>query len=202
MFKGGGLLGIIAVVIIAFVGVVSFFYNSIDVDYVKTGGEIVEKLESDLNIYLREKNMEERDKIDGRINEYINKITEVSYEFIPRFYLARSTYFQSKGLYNEALSDLDIVLNSKWIEREIACINKAVIYEKMGKIEDALLTYDMIIKQTKFNFIKIKALIGKALIIESRDKNIAIGIYDEISKFSYENNLYVNIAKNKLLQLK
>ena len=40
----------------------------------------------------------------------------------------------------------------------------------MGQIEDALLVYDGIIKQTKFEFIKVKALLGKALIVEGRDK--------------------------------
>ncbi|AYE36024.1 hypothetical protein DB313_00650 [Borrelia turcica IST7] len=200
MFKGRVFIGILAVIV--FVGIIAVFYSSMDVDYVKTGGEIVEKLESDLNLYLREKNSEGKNKIELRIEESINKVTDVAYEFLPRFYLARSTYFQSKNLYKEALDDLDIVLKSKWIEREIAYINKAVIYEKMGQIEDALLVYDGIIKQTKFEFIKVKALLGKALIVEGRDKNMAIDIYDQISKFSYENNLYVNIAKNKLLQLK
>ncbi|UER67334.1 hypothetical protein LKV13_00630 [Borrelia sp. BU AG58] len=200
MFKGRVFIGIL--LIIVFVGIVVVFYISMDVDYVKTGGEIVEKLEGDLNLYLRGKSDEEKGRIELRIKEYIGMVADVSHEFFPRFYLARSTYYQSKGLYREALDDLDIVLNSKWIEREIAYLNKAVIYEKMGQMEDALLAYDNLIKKTKFEFMKIKALLGKALIFEDKDKDVAVSVYEQISNFSYENNLYVNIAKNKLLQLK
>ncbi|UGQ15832.1 tol-pal system YbgF family protein [Borrelia sp. RT5S] len=200
MFRGKIFVGILAAVVLA--GIVVVFYSSMDVDYVKTGGEIVEKLEGDLNLYLRERSDEERNKIELRIKESIGKMEDVSHEFFPRFYLARSTYLQSKGLYKEALDDLDVVLKSKWIEKEIAYLNKAVIYEKMGQMEDALLAYDNIIKKTKFEFIKVKALLGKALVVEGKDKNMAIKIYEQISNFSYENNLYVNIARNKLLQLK
>ncbi|WKC57708.1 tol-pal system YbgF family protein [Borrelia sp. P9F1] len=200
MFRGKIFIGILAVIV--FVSIVAVFYSSMDVDYVKTGGEIVEKLEGDLNLYLRERGDEERSKIELGIKESIGKVGEIAHEFFPRFYLARSTYLQSKGLYKEALDDLDIVLKSKWIEREIAYLNKAVIYEKMGQVEDALLVYDNIIKQTKFEFMRIKALLSKALIVEVKDKNMAVDIYEQISNFSYENNLYVNIAKNKLLQLK
>ena len=79
MFKGRVFIGILAVIV--FVGIIAVFYNSMDVDYVKTGGEIVEKLESDLNLYLREKNSKEKNKIELRIEESINKVTDVAYEF-------------------------------------------------------------------------------------------------------------------------
>lgn len=72
----------------------------------------------------------------------------------------------------------------------------------MGQVEDALLIYDNVIKQTKLDFIKIRALLGKAVLIEAKDKKLAIEIYSKIANFSYENNLYVNVAKNKLLQLR
>ncbi|WP_199911288.1 hypothetical protein [Candidatus Borreliella tachyglossi] len=200
MFKNKFFMGILAIIV--FVGIIVIFYNSMDVDYVKAGGGIVEGLESDLNMYLREKNLEEKRKIAIKIEESINKIADVSYEYLARFYLARSTYFQSKGLYKEALDDLNIVIRSGRIERELAYVNKAVIYEKMGQMEDALLVYDNVINQTKLDFIKIRALLSKALLIEDRDKSLAIEIYEQVSNFSYENNLYVNFAKNKLWYLK
>ncbi|AAX17468.1 hypothetical protein BT0126 [Borrelia turicatae 91E135] len=200
MFKNKFFIGIFAVIV--FVGIVVYFYSSMDVDYVKAGGEVVENLERDLNLYLRAKNIEEKLELESKIEESINKRDDVAYEFLSRFYLARSTYFQSKGLYKEALEDLDIVIGSKWIERELAYLNKAVIYEKMGQVDNALIIYDNLIKQTKLDFIKIRALLGKAVLIETRDKKLAIDIYSEIANFSYENNLYVNLAKNKLLQLR
>ncbi|AHE62470.1 tetratricopeptide repeat protein [Borrelia parkeri] len=200
MFKNKFFIGIFAVIV--FVGIVVCFYSAMDVDYVKVGGEVVENLERDLNLYLRAKNIEEKLELESKIEESINKRDDVAYEFLSRFYLARSTYFQSKGLYKEALEDLDIVIGSKWIERELAYLNKAVIYEKMGQVDNALIIYDNLIKQTKLDFIKIRALLGKAVLIETRDKKLAIDIYSEIANFSYENNLYVNIAKNKILQLR
>lgn len=200
MFKNKFFIGIFAVIV--FVGIVVYFYSSMDVDYVKAGGEVVENLERDLNLYLRAKNIEEKLELESKIEESINKRDDVAYEFLSRFYLAKSTYFQSKGLYKEALEDLDIVIGSKWIERELAYLNKAVIYEKMGQVDNALIIYDNLIKQTKLDFIKIRALLGKAVLIETRDKKLAIDIYSEIANFSYENNLYVNLAKNKLLQLR
>ncbi|UPA11829.1 hypothetical protein [Borrelia venezuelensis] len=200
MFKNKFFIGIFTVIV--FVGIVVYFYSSMDVDYVKAGGDVVENLERDLNLYLRAKNIEEKLELESKIEESINKRDDVAYEFLSRFYLARSTYFQSKGLYKEALEDLDIVIGSKWIERELAYLNKAVIYEKMGQVDNALIIYDNLIKQTKLDFIKIRALLGKAVLIETRDKKLAIDIYSEIANFSYENNLYVNLAKNKLLQLR
>ncbi|WP_421622950.1 hypothetical protein R5397_03765 [Borrelia sp. MN22-0132] len=200
MFKNKFFIGILAVIV--FVGIVICFYSSMDVDYVKAGGEVVENLERDLNLYLRAKNIEEKIELESKIEESINKRNDVAYEFLSRFYLARSTYFQSKGLYKEALEDLDIVIGSKWIERELAYLNKAVIYEKMGQVDNALIIYDNLINQTKLDFIKIRALLGKAVLIETRDKKLAIDIYAEIANFSYENNLYVNLAKNKLLQFR
>ncbi|AAX16648.1 hypothetical protein BH0126 [Borrelia hermsii DAH] len=200
MFKNKFFVGILAVIV--FVGIILCFYDSMDIDHVKAGGEVVENLERDLNLYLRAKNAEEKLKLEPKIEEAVNKRDDVAHEFLPRFYLARSTYFQIKGLYKEALKDLDIVIGSKWIERELAYINKAVVYEKMGQVEDALLIYDNVIKQTKLDFIKIRALLGKAVLIEAKDKKLAIEIYSKIANFSYENNLYVNVAKNKLLQLR
>ncbi|AHH10282.1 hypothetical protein bcCo53_000124 [Borrelia coriaceae] len=200
MFKNKFFVGILAIIV--FVGIVIYCYGSMDVDYVKEGGEVVENFERDLSLYLRAQNVEEKHQLELKIEEFVKKRDDVAYEFLPRFYLARSTYFQSKGLYKEALEDLDIVIDSKWIERELAYLNKAVVYEKMGQVEDALLIYDNLLKQTKLDFIKIRALLSKAVLVESRDKKLAIDIYSEIVNFPYENNLYVNVAKNKLLQLK
>ncbi|QFP48286.2 hypothetical protein O5404_03675 [Borrelia miyamotoi] len=200
MFKNKFFIGILAVIV--FFGVIAFFYDSVDVDYVKTGGEVVEELERDLNIYLRSKDKEEKRKLEFKIEAAISDKHDIAYEFIPRFYLARSTYFQNKGLYKKAIDDLDMIIDSKWIERDLAYINKAVIYEKMGQPENALLIYDDVIKQTRLDFIKIRALLSKAALIEVRDKKLAVEIYEKISNFSYENNLYINLAKNKLLQLR
>ncbi|AHH05289.1 hypothetical protein BmHG_00131 [Borrelia miyamotoi] len=200
MFKSKFFIGILTVIV--FLAVIAFFYVSVDVDYVKTGGEVVENLERDLNIYLRTKDEEEKRKLEFKIEAAISDGHDIAYEFIPRFYLARSTYFQNKGLYKKAIDDLDMIIDSKWIERDLAYINKAVVYEKMGQPENALLIYDDVIKQTRLDFIKIRALLSKAALIEVRDKKLAVEIYEKISNFSYENNLYINLAKNKLLQLR
>ncbi|WP_024654127.1 tetratricopeptide repeat protein [Borrelia persica] len=200
MFKSKFFMGILAVII--FVGIIIYFYDFSDMDYVKEGGEIVENLERNLNLYLRTKNVEEKQSLASEIEKALDKRGDVAYEFLPRFYLAKSTYSQSKGLYKEALEDLDIVVKSKWIERDLAYINKAVIYEKMGQVEDALLMYDNVINQAKLDFIKIRALLGKAVLVELQDKKLAVDIYERIANFSYENNLYVNFAKNKLFQLR
>ncbi|APR64634.1 hypothetical protein baBA2_000123 [Borrelia anserina] len=200
MFKNKFFMGIL--IVIVFVGIIVFFYGSMDIDYVKVGGGVVESLEKDLNLYLRTNNTEERRTLEIKIEEYINKIDDVASEFLPRFYLARSTYFQSRGLYKEALEDLEIVISSKWIEKELAYINKAVVYEKMGHLEESLLIYNNIISQTQLDFIKIRALLSKAVLLETKDKKLAIDAYEQIVNFPYENNLYINIAKNKLLELK
>ncbi|ACH93086.1 hypothetical protein BDCR2A_00152 [Borrelia duttonii CR2A] len=200
MFKNKFFIGILAVII--FVGIIIYFYDFTDINYVKEGGEIVENLEQDLNLYLKSKNTEERQNLESKIEKALNSKDDITYEFLPRFYLAKSTYSQSKGLYEEALKDLDVVIASKWIERELAYINKAVIYEKIGQVENALLMYDNVINQTKLDFMKIRALLGKAILVELQDKKLAIDIYEKIANFSYEDNLYINIAKNKLFQLK
>ena len=201
MFKSKFFIAILTIIV--FGGSVVFFYDySFDSDSVRVGGEVVEELESNLGIYLRTKDEEEKRKLASKIEAAIGNKDSISYEFMARFYLARSTYLQNKGLYKEALDDLDIIINSKWIERDLAYINKALVYEKMGQLDDALLIYDNVVKQTKLDFIKIRALLSKAALIEVRDKKMAIDIYEQIDNFPYENNLYINIAKNKLLQLR
>ncbi|WPM06166.1 tetratricopeptide repeat protein [Borreliella sinica] len=189
-------------IIFVFVSVIVAFYNSLGKDYVKSGGEIVENLEKDLNDYLKENDTEEKEKISLRIKELILKEKEISSYFISRFYLARSVYLQSQAQYEEAIKDLDIVIKSKSIESEIASINKAAVYEKMGLKEDALLIYEDLINSTSLGFLKVRALLSKAILIEEKDKDLALKVYEEIVKFPYENNLYINIANNKILELK
>ncbi|BCR21570.1 hypothetical protein [Borrelia sp. HM] len=202
MFKSKFFIAILAIIVFGGGAVVFFYDYSVDSDSVKVGGEIVEELESDLSIYLRTKDEEEKRKLAFKIEAAIGNKDNISYEFMARFYLARSSYFQNKGLYKEALNDLDLIINSKWIERDLAYINKAMVYEKMGQPDEALLMYDNVVKKTKLDFIKIRALLSKAALIEVRDKKLAIDIYEQVANFPYENNLYINIAKNKLLQLR
>lgn len=97
---------------------------------------------------------------------------------------------------------MDIVIKAKGIESEIAFLNKAAVYEKMGLKEDALLVYEDLINSTSLDFLKVRALLSKAILIEEKDKNLAVRVYEEIVKFPYENNLYINIANNKILELK
>ncbi|SCW35527.1 hypothetical protein SAMN02983004_00726 [Borreliella japonica] len=190
------------VIIFMFASVIVVFYNSLGKDYVKSGGEIVENLEKDLNNYLKENDTKEREKIFLRIKELISKEKEISSYFIPRFYLARAFYLQSQAQYDEAIKDLDIVIKAKGIESEIAFINKAAVYEKMGLKEDALLVYENLINSTSLDFLKVRALLSKAILIEEKDKDLAVKVYEEIIKFPYENNLYINIANNKILELR
>ncbi|WKC74961.1 hypothetical protein QIA36_01185 [Borreliella yangtzensis] len=201
MAKNGLLIFFIAIIFV-FVSIVVVFYNSLSKDYVKSGGEIVENLEKDLNDYLKENDAKEREKISFKINELISKEKEISSYFISRFYLARAIYLQSQARYDEAIKDLDIVIKAKGIESEIAFINKAAIYEKMGLKEDALLVYEDLINSTNLGFLKVRALLSKAVLIEEKDKDLALKVYEEIIKFPYENNLYINIANNKVLELK
>ncbi|MBB6208248.1 tetratricopeptide repeat protein [Borreliella lanei] len=189
-------------IIFVFVSIIVVFYNSLGKDYVKSGGEIVENLEKDLNDYLKENDAKEREKIFLRIKELISKEKEISSYFISRFYLARAVYFQSQAQYDEAIKDLDIVIKAKGIESEIAFLNKAAVYEKMGLKEDALLVYEDLINNTSLDFLKVRALLSKAILIEEKDKDLAVKVYEEIVKFPYENNLYINIANNKILELK
>ncbi|WKC78625.1 hypothetical protein QIA30_01170 [Borreliella turdi] len=201
MAKNNLLVFFIAVIFV-FVSVIVVFYNSLSKDYVKSGGEIVENLEKDLNDYLKENDVKEREKISIRIKELISKEKEISSYFISRFYLARAVYSQSQAQYDAAIKDLDIVIKAKGIEGEIAFISKAAVYEKMGLKEDALLVYEDLIKSTSLDFLKVRALLSKAILIEEKDKDLAVKIYEEIVKFPYENNLYINIANNKILELK
>ncbi|WP_151074330.1 tetratricopeptide repeat protein [Borreliella turdi] len=201
MAKNNLLVFFIAVIFV-FVSVIVVFYNSLSKDYVKGGGEIVENLEKDLNDYLKENDVKEREKISIRIKELISKEKEISSYFISRFYLARAVYLQSQAQYDAAIKDLDIVIKAKGIESEIAFISKAAVYEKMGLKEDALLVYENLIKSTSLDFLKVRALLSKAILIEEKDKDLAVKIYEEIVKFPYENNLYINIANNKILELK
>nr|WP_267507996.1 hypothetical protein [Borreliella afzelii] len=201
MAKNNLLVFFIAIIFV-FVSIIVVFYNSLSKDYVKSGGEIVENLEKDLNDYLKENDAKEREKISLRIKELILKEKEISSYFISRFYLAKAVYLQSQSQYDEAIKDLDIVIKAKGIESEIAFINKATIYEKMGLKEDALLVYEDLIKNTSLGFLKVRALLGKAILIEEKDKDLAVKVYEEIVKFPYENNLYINIANNKILELK
>nr|WP_267507414.1 hypothetical protein [Borreliella afzelii] len=201
MAKNNLLVFFIAIIFV-FVSIIVVFYNSLSKDYVKSGGEIVENLEKDLNDYLKENDAKEREKISLRIKELILKEKEISSYFISRFYLAKAVYLQSQLQYDEAIKDLDIVIKAKGIESEIAFINKATIYEKMGLKEDALLVYEDLIKNTSLGFLKVRALLGKAILIEEKDKDLAVKVYEEIVKFPYENNLYINIANNKILELK
>ncbi|MBB6043116.1 tetratricopeptide repeat protein [Borreliella yangtzensis] len=200
MAKNGLLVFFIAVIFV-FLSIV-VFYNSLGKDYVKSGGEIVENLEKDLNDYLRENDAKEREKISFKISELISKEKEISSYFISRFYLARAIYLQSQSQYDDAIKDLDIVIKAKGIESEIAFINKAAVYEKMGLKEDALLVYEDLINRTSLGFLKVRALLSKAVLIEEKDKDLALKVYEEIIKFPYENNLYINIANNKILELK
>lgn len=94
MFKNKFFIGIFAVIV--FVGIVVYFYSSMDVDYVKAGGEVVENLERDLNLYLRAKNIEEKLELESKIEESINKRDDVAYEFLSRFYLANLLIFKVK----------------------------------------------------------------------------------------------------------
>lgn len=201
MTKNNLLVFFIAIIFV-FVSVIVVFYNSLGKDYVKSGGEIVENLEKDLNDYLKENDTKEREKISLRIKELISKEKEISSYFISRFYLTRAFYLQSQAQYNEAIKDLDIVIKAKGIESEIAFINKAAVYEKMGLKEDALLVYEELINSTSLGFLKVRALLSKAILIEEKDKDLAVKVYEEIVKFPYENNLYINIANNKILELK
>lgn len=201
MTKNGLLVFFIAIIFV-FVSIVVVFYNSLGKDYVKSGGEIVENLEKDLNDYLKENDAKEREKISLKINELISKEKEISSYFISRFYLARAIYLQSQAQYDEAIKDLDIVIKAKGIESEIAYINKAAVYEKMGLKEDALLVYEDLINTTSLGFLKVRALLSKAVLIEEKDKALALKVYEEIINFPYENNLYINIANNKILELK
>ncbi|WKC76786.1 tetratricopeptide repeat protein [Borreliella valaisiana] len=201
MAKNGLLVFFIAIIFV-FVSIVVVFYNSLGKDYVKSGGEIVENLEKDLNDYLKENDVKEREKISLKIKELISKEKEISSYFISRFYLARAIYLQSQAQYDEAIKDLDIVIKVKGIESEIAFINKAAVYEKMGLKEDALLVYEDLINSTSLGFLKVRALLSKAVLIEEKDKDLALKVYEEIVKFPYENNLYINIANNKILELK
>ncbi|APJ08969.1 M48 family metallopeptidase [Borreliella afzelii] len=201
MAKNNLLVFFIAIIFV-FVSIIVVFYNSLSKDYVKSGGEIVENLEKDLNDYLKENDVKEREKISLRIKELILKEKEISSYFISRFYLAKAVYLQSQSQYDEAIKDLDIVIKAKGIESEIAFINKATIYEKMGLKEDALLVYEDLIKNTSLGFLKVRALLSKAILIEEKDKDLAVKVYEEIVKFPYENNLYINIANNKILELK
>ncbi len=129
MAKNNLLVFFIAIIFV-FVSIIVVFYNSLSKDYVKSGGEIVENLEKDLNDYLKENDVKEREKISLRIKELILKEKEISSYFISRFYLAKAVYLQSQSQYDEAIKDLDIVIKAKGIESEIAFINKATIYEK------------------------------------------------------------------------
>ncbi len=61
MTKNNLLVFFIAVIFV-FVSVIVVFYNSLGRDYVKSGGEIVENLEKDLNDYLKENDTKEREK--------------------------------------------------------------------------------------------------------------------------------------------
>nr|WP_267914365.1 hypothetical protein [Borreliella garinii] len=201
MSKNNLLVFFIAVIFV-FISVIVVFYNSLSKDYVKSGGEIVENLEKDLNDYLKENDTKEREKISLRIKELISKEKEISSYFLSRFYLARAFYLQSQAQYDEAIKDLDIVIKAKGIESEIAFINKAAVYEKMGLKEDALLVYEELINSTSLGFLKVRALLSKATLIEEKDKDLAVKVYEEIVKFPYENNLYINIANNKILELK
>nr|WP_267506863.1 hypothetical protein [Borreliella bavariensis] len=201
MTKNNLLVFFIAIIFV-FVSVIVVFYNSLGKDYVKIGGEIVENLEKDLNDYLKENDTKEREKISLRIKELISKEKEISSYFISRFYLARAFYLQSQAQYDKAIKDLDIVIKAKGIESEIAFINKAAVYEKMGLKEDALLVYEELINSTSLGFLKVRALLSKAILIEEKDKDLAVKVYEEIIKFPYENNLYINIANNKILELK
>ncbi|WKC77708.1 tetratricopeptide repeat protein [Borreliella turdi] len=201
MAKNNLLVFFIAVIFV-FASVIVVFYNSLSKDYVKSGGEIVENLEKDLNDYLKENDIKEREKISIRIKELILREKEISSCFISRFYLARAVYLQSQAQYDAAIKDLDIVIKAKGIESEIAFISKAAVYEKMGLKEDALLVYENLIKSTSLDFLKVRALLSKAILIEEKDKDLAVKIYEEIVKFPYENNLYINIANNKILELK
>ncbi|WP_187982710.1 tetratricopeptide repeat protein [Borreliella bavariensis] len=201
MTKNNLLVFFIAIIFV-FVSFIVVFYNSLGKDYVKSGGEIVENLEKDLNDYLKENDTKEREKISLKIKELISKEKEISPYFISRFYLARAFYLQSQAQYDEAIKDLDIVIKAKGIESEIAFINKAAVYEKMGLKEDALLVYEELINSTSLGFLKVRALLSKAILIEEKDKDLAVKAYEEIVKFPYENNLYINIANNKILELK
>ncbi|EEF84699.1 tetratricopeptide repeat protein [Borreliella spielmanii] len=201
MAKNNLLVFFIAIIFV-FVSIIVVFYNSLGKDYVKSGGEIVENLEKDLNDFLKENDVKEREKISLRIKEFILKEKEISSYFISRFYLAKAIYLQSQAQYDEAIKDLDIVIKAKGIESEIAFINKAAIYEKMGLKEDALLVYEDLINSTSLGFLKVRALLSKAILIEEKDKDLAVKVYEEIVKFPYENNLYINIANNKILELK
>lgn len=72
----------------------------------------------------------------------------------------------------------------------------------MGLKEDALLVYEDLINSTSLDFLKVRALLSKAILIEEKDKELAVKVYEEIVKFPYENNLYINMANNKILELK
>ncbi|AJA89969.1 hypothetical protein OY14_00615 [Borreliella chilensis] len=201
MAKNNLLISFIAIIFV-FICIIAVFYNSLGKDYVKSGGEIVENLEKDLNDYLKENDNKERETISLRIKELISREKEISSYFLSRFYLSRATYFQSQAQYDDAIKDLDIVIKAKGIEREIAFINKAIVYEKMGLKEDALLVYEDLINNASLDFLKVRALLSKAILIEEKNKDLALKVYEEIVKFPYENNLYINIANNKILELK
>lgn len=72
MAKNNLLVFFIAIIFV-FVSIIVVFYNSLGKDYVKSGGEIVENLEKDLNDYLKENDAKEREKIFLRIRELISK---------------------------------------------------------------------------------------------------------------------------------
>lgn len=61
MAKNNLLVFFIAIIFV-FVSIIVVFYNSLGKDYVKSGGEIVENLEKDLNDYLKENDAKEREK--------------------------------------------------------------------------------------------------------------------------------------------
>lgn len=84
MAKNNLLVFFIAIIFV-FVSIIVVFYNSLGKDYVKSGGEIVENLEKDLNDYLKENDAKEREKIFLRIRELISKEKEISSYFISRF---------------------------------------------------------------------------------------------------------------------
>lgn len=128
MFKSKFFIGILTVIV--FFGSYSFFLCFCGCRLCQDRRGSSRELERDLNIYLRTKDEEEKRKLEFKIEAAISDGHDIAYEFIPRFYLARSTYFQNKGLYKKAIDDLDMIIDSKWIERDLAYINKAVVYEK------------------------------------------------------------------------
>lgn len=94
MFRNKFFIGIFTVIV--FVGIVVCFYSSMDVDYVKAGGEVVENLERDLNLYLRAKNTEEKLELESKIKESIDKRDDVAYEFFHGFILPDLLIFKVK----------------------------------------------------------------------------------------------------------